>query len=757
MFKCLLSPTPIVCMVLFLCMISPGTYADPYKVTWDSPSADSSGSMPLGNGEIGINAWVEGDGDLIFYISKTDAWSGNGRLLKVGRVRVSLDPNPFAVGQPFEQTLDVRTGMLHIDAGKKERKGAMRVWVDANAPIIQVEVNAEQPVSMKVSVDPWRTAPRELVEKERFSAYGLMESPDPVVVAADTVLDDQKDRIVWFHRNEKSIWADTLRLQHLEHWTDQANDPLMHRTFGGLITGDGLVTKDSHTLQSATPAKSQRATVYVLTAYSADEAAWLHEVIALAAADSGNIESQRKAHEAWWAAFWDRSWVRLGAAKGTSKKVSDEVEEIERGYVLQRFISACAGRGNFPIKFNGTLFTVDSREEEEHFDADYRRWGGPYWFQNTRLVYWPMLASGDTEMMHPLFTMFSDALPFALNRTQSYFNHEGVFFPETMYFWGAYAMDNYGWERQDDMEDGITVNRYIRYDYDGGLELLTLMLDYYAYTQDEAFLTDTLLPMGEAIPNFFYAHYPPRDNGKMYFHPSQALETWQKAIDPLPPIAGLKRVLHDLLAIPEAKTTNEQRVTWRKIQVALPDLPKGEVKGEAVLLPAAEILEEARNSETPELYAIFPYRLFGVGKPDLDMAIETFKQRKVKGNNGWRQDDMQAAVLGLTKEARKRLSSRMGMKHSGSRFPAFWGPNFDWIPDQDHGGNALMTLQCMLLQAEGRTMQLLPTWPKDWNVGFKLHGPYKTIVEGEYKDGELVNLKVTPESRRADLVIHTPE
>ena len=757
MFSRTLSPTLIVSMAILVFLLAPATNADPYKVIWDSPSVDSSGSMPLGNGEIGINAWVEEDGDLIFYISKTDTWSGNGRLLKVGRVRVSLDPNPFAKGQPFKQTLDVRKGMLRIEAGKGTRQVDLRVWVDANVPAIQVEVDSEEPVSMEVRLAPWRTAPRELAEKERFSAYGLMESPDPVVVAADTVLDEQHDRVVWFHRNEKSIWTDTLRLQHLEHWTDQANDPLMHRTFGGLITGDGLVTKDNHTLQSEKPAQSQRATVYVLTVQSTDKDAWLEEVTALAVSDTQTIDSQRTEHEGWWAAFWDRSWIRLEAAKGTSKKVGDEVEEIERGYVLQRFISACAGRGNFPIKFNGTLFTVDSREDGEHFDADYRRWGGPYWFQNTRLVYWPMLASGDTEMMHPLFTMFSNVLPFALNRTQSYFNHEGVFFPETMYFWGAYAMDNYGWERPDDMEDGVTVNRYIRYHYDGELELLSLMLDYYAYTQDDAFLADTLLPMGEAIPNFFYAHYPPRDNGKMYFHPSQALETWQKAIDPLPPIAGLKRVLHDLLALPEDKTTEQQRTTWRKIQAALPDLPKGEVKGETVLLPAAEILEEARNSETPELYAIFPYRLFGVGKPDLDMAIETFKQRKVKGNNGWRQDDMQAAVLGLTKEARTRLSSRMSMKHPGSRFPAFWGPNFDWIPDQDHGGNALMTLQCMLVQAEGCTIHLFPTWPKEWDVDFKLHAPYKTTIEGTFTDGELINLKVTPDSRRSDLVIHTPE
>ena len=59
--------------------------------------------MPLGNGDIGLNVWAEADGDLRFYIGKTDAWSGNGRLLKLGGIRVSLSPNPFASGQPFKQ------------------------------------------------------------------------------------------------------------------------------------------------------------------------------------------------------------------------------------------------------------------------------------------------------------------------------------------------------------------------------------------------------------------------------------------------------------------------------------------------------------------------------------------------------------------------------------------------------------------------------------------------------------------------------
>ena len=63
---------------------------DRYHVVWDSPSQDHHGSMPLGNGDISLNAWVEPGGSLVFYVGKTDSWDDNARLLKIGKVRVTL-------------------------------------------------------------------------------------------------------------------------------------------------------------------------------------------------------------------------------------------------------------------------------------------------------------------------------------------------------------------------------------------------------------------------------------------------------------------------------------------------------------------------------------------------------------------------------------------------------------------------------------------------------------------------------------------
>src|SRR5271154_423698 len=59
-----------------------------YNVAWTTPSTNGSpGSMPIGNGDITANVWVENGGDLMFYIGKSDTWSEGTRFLKVGRVR----------------------------------------------------------------------------------------------------------------------------------------------------------------------------------------------------------------------------------------------------------------------------------------------------------------------------------------------------------------------------------------------------------------------------------------------------------------------------------------------------------------------------------------------------------------------------------------------------------------------------------------------------------------------------------------------
>ena len=89
-----------------------------------------------------------------------------------------------------------------------------------------------------------------------------------------------------------------------------------------------------------------------------------------------------------------------------------------------------------------------------------------------------------------------------------------------------------------------------------------------------------------------------------------------------------------------------------------------------IILPA-EKYGQTSNGENPELYVAFPYRLYGVGKPDLTLAQDTFAARRFPQDTCWGQDGPQAAVLGLTAVAKKAAIAEF-TDYGDQRFPWFW-------------------------------------------------------------------------------------
>ena len=175
--------------------------------------------------------------------------------------------------------------------------------------------------------------------------------------------------------------------------------------------------------------------------------------------------------------------------------------------------------------------------------------------------------------------------------------------------------------------------------------------------------------------------------------------------------------------------------------------------GDHVTISPAKTWERINNTESPQLYPVYPWGIYGIGKPGLDTAINTWSYDtnvvKFKSHVGWKQDNIWAARLGMTDEAWKLTSLKL--QNSERRFPAFWGPGYDWVPDHNWGGSGMIGLQEMLMQVDDKKIFLFPAWPKNVDVHFKLHAPYNTTVEAEWKNGKLEMLKIIPEDRRQDV------
>ncbi len=834
--------------------IAEGSDPARYNVVWDAPSADCSGSMPLGNGDIGLNAWALADGSLHLLISKTDAWDDNARLVKVGEVVLRFAPDLF--NGAFRQELDLKTGSLLIQSAIGKQQAQIRIWVDAHQPVVRV--TTELPAKAEVAL--WRTNRQELAVLECSDVMlnrGKKDQKEaPVFVEPDTRIDGPAGQTTWYHHNAKSVGP--ALLAKIQGLTDYGQaDPLLHRIFGG------RVVQSPHGFD-----------IHVLTQHPSTPERWLagmDELVRRAGAPDFT------AHARWWAEFWNRSWIqatantnaapgcaplfpvnayplRIGqdqtghspfageirgvrvetnaagvvtlaaevkpaagergrlfdkitpggsdgflldahpgnslrlisgttqqnakdalpagqwarvvavadAAAGgwhvsvngktvldsTGVRVTDEAAHVSQMAALQRYITACAGRGAYPIKFNGSLFTVAPDPANGH---DYRRWGPGYWWQNTRLPYLSLCASGDFEQMRPLFKMYAeDLLPLCKYRTKLYCGHDGAFYPECIYFWGAMFSETYGWTPFEQRADKLQESGWHKWEWVGGLELCWLLLDTYEHTLDRAFLDTTVLPFCREILTFFDQHYATGADGKLVMHPSQALETWWACTNAMPEVAGCIAVTERLLLLPE--TPSAERAFLQRFHAKLPPLPTRLVDGKQALAPAA-VYARKSNCENPELYAVFPFRLIALGKPNIEWGIEALRHRWDKGAFGWRQDDLFMAYLGLTEEARSNIVSRAKSHDKKSRFPAFWGPNYDWTPDQDHGGVLVKGFQSLLLQTDGRKIYLLPAWPRDWDCEFKLHAPLQTVVTGTVRNGTLLTWDVTPAARKADVVI----
>ncbi|UFH52673.1 hypothetical protein [Spirosoma sp. KNUC1025] len=371
-----------------------------------------------------------------------------------------------------------------------------------------------------------------------------------------------------------------------------------------------------------------------------------------------------------------------------------------------------------------------------------------------------MLKSGDWQLMKPQFDFYLKLLKNAELRTAVYWQHRGASFTEQIENFGLPNSAEYAWKRPAGYDKGMEYNAWLEYEWDTVLEFCLMMLETERYAGQDI---SPYIPLVESCLTFFDEHYQylAKQRGskaldadkKLVLYPGSGAETYKMAYNSTSTISALRTVLTRLLELPDTYLTAEKREIWEAMLHRIPPISFRSFDGRPTIAPA-KVWERINNVESPQLYPVFPWGIYGIGKSGLDTALNTYwfdkDVLKFRSHVGWKQDNIFAARLGLTDEAARLTLLKLG--NSGRRFPAFWGPGFDWTPDHNWGGAGMIGLQEMLLQADGKKIYLFPAWPKTWDVHVKLHAPYNTTVEAVLKNGRLESLNVTPESRRGDVV-----
>ena len=311
-------------------------------VIWTTPGKNSSDSMPLGNGELGINLWVEENGDLLFYLGRNDTFSEVSQLCKAGMVRVSLSPNPFVAGAPFRQQLKLRDGVCEITAGAPGKEVSLKVFVDSASPVVHV-------LGKSNTAGHGHREGGKLAHGNPAGARRIRmdpgQGPHKLTQSADMFPKAGKNSVSWYHRNENAFaFEETIRVQSLESIRDTLKDPLLHRTFGGWVTGAGFESTDDRTLATPQPVREFHLRVASPSEQTPTADAWLKSAESIAkAAEDGPAALARTT--ASWRAFWERSWVNCDTGAG--------FDVPENAHPVRIGVDSAGGN-----RFGGTIGTI---------------------------------------------------------------------------------------------------------------------------------------------------------------------------------------------------------------------------------------------------------------------------------------------------------------------------------------------------------------------------------------------------------------
>lgn len=192
------------------------------------------------------------------------------------------------------------------------------------------------------------------------------------------------------------------------------------------------------------------------------------------------IEKAKVAHDAWWQSFWERSFVSIP---------NDYIENI---YYYRRYLTASASRANFPIVFNGGLWT---------WNHDLRQWVTPHHW-NTQQQYWGVAVQNDCDLMLPYINTYFRTMPLA----EAYAKERGV---ENALLWSE-AHDFFGnmpYKYRDDMINHFTA----------ASQIAGIFWEYYQFTGDKKFLEEKCYPFIKKAAQFYVGYLKWDDKKQEYY------------------------------------------------------------------------------------------------------------------------------------------------------------------------------------------------------------------------------------------------
>lgn len=473
------------------------------------------------------------------------------------------------------------------------------------------------------------------------------------------------------------------------------------------------------------------------------------------------LEKAREKRNSYWHGFWNRSSVLLHSSDG----LADYVENI---YNLHLYWMASMSRGQEAPKFNGGNFL---------FKDDLRSWGGSYWYQNTREMYWPLLAADHPELWKPFIDLYWRNLPAANELARNSYDCDGACFEETM--------DR---KAKGDKGSHFYTNLYLT----TGTEMAHQMYSYYLYTEDKAFLSEKAYPLLKETVTYHLNFLTKEADGTYHVYPSNARETYWWIKDSITDLTALRATLPILIEASRILSLDkDKREEWIKILanlaafpvdnetgtyapgVFLDEFPATRFKVSEKIYPpgikANDKFPEKRttksnkknfNFENVACEPIYPWGLIGTDSPPDELARmhKTFQVRPFRGwgfGNAWDPSAIWAVRLGLINDAQRLVYNFAnniqmfpnGMSGTPGARPVEWGKTIGDSPGFDASGVMATLVQEMLLFSGNGKIRVFPALPKGWRGEFTLAAQGGFMISSSVNDNGKV-VEVSALSRR---------
>ncbi len=523
----------------------------------------SEAGLPVGNGRMGSLVWTSGS-SLHFQLNRPDVFAVNkdcaysvdycGGLAKVA---VTFNGDVFPPAD-VEQHLSVYDGLVTVGSGTPQAE--IFGWHERDAMAIRV-------------TDTRKTAGATHVDLKMLRPHWVLTGSHRAV---STFKLDESTAVLQQTFTQKGYYcrsAVAIVVEGREATVEKVDASTARLTIG---PGDGPYT------------------VWMGSAASFDEGEDV-PAVAMSHARAGARRGYAKVREenlAWWHNFWSKSFVRMSSEDGTA-------DRVEQGYNYYLYVMASTSRGRIPPKFNGMLFSTG---------GDVRRWGSKFWWWNTQTLYWTPMAANHTELMDPLFDMYSGMIDSAATAARQQWGSDGIFIPETVDFDGLaelsepiaadlqdLLLERKLWEatsakfRNHALAQNGFASRWnfihapqamphswITHIFFSQAQIAWHYWLRYEYTQDEAWLRERAYPMLRGVAQFYrtYPNIKKGEDGRYHIYNVNNGEGVWGGQDPHEEIASIMGVLPLAIKASEILGVDEDlRGPWRDLLENIAPLP----------------------------------------------------------------------------------------------------------------------------------------------------------------------------------------